>query len=286
MARDKVGIGGAGSTIPKTQVNATPTDAQPAQTQQTQAPQQTAPADTTWKPGKTVVHGKIADQVGNGWNGVGKVLKNISGSAVGGFEALPFIGNKVAAKWLPAMFGRKAYQEEVDPGKVYRGSTLNGKKFQELASSGTIDPKLFPALKEGGMHGCVNLCLEDYRGDRPNGEKYGVHTKHAPVLDLSKPWPNGKEEMLGVVKFMNDPENQPCYVHCEAGKGRTSMAVACYEMAVMGKGVEAALEEARTHGCTQPDQLAFIKSFGQGLYNAEMPGYPLKPMTGDTLEVK
>jgi hypothetical protein len=120
------------------------------------------------------------------------------------------------------------------------------------------------------------------------GPKIPVTTKVAdPELQAPdlQPAAARKDEMMGVVKFMNDPKNQPCYVHCEAGKGRTSTAVACYEMAVMGKRVEAALEEAKAHGCTQPEQLAFIKSFGESLLNGNMPGYPLKPMTGDTVTV-
>lgn len=40
--------------------------------------------------------------------------------------------------------------------------------------------------------------------------------------------------MKKFLDFANDPAHQPTYVHCEAGKGRTGCAVACYRMAIQG----------------------------------------------------
>jgi Tyrosine phosphatase family len=78
-------------------------------------------------------------------------------------------------------------------------------------------------------------------------------------------------------------------VHCEAGKGRTGVATACYRMAVMGWSAVDALAEAKNFGCSVPRQQAFIEALGvmlQGHDPARAAGgavdelgrYPLKPL--------
>ena len=49
--------------------------------------------------------------------------------------------------------------------------------------------------------------------------------------------------MKDFLDFATNPKNSPCYVHCEAGKGRTGVASACYRMAVEGWPPEKAIAE-------------------------------------------
>jgi protein tyrosine/serine phosphatase len=55
-------------------------------------------------------------------------------------------------------------------------------------------------------------------------------------------------------------------VHCEAGKGRTGTAVACYRIAVDGWTAERAIAEGRTFGLTLVNQINFIEKFAQTIH--------------------
>ena len=78
--------------------------------------------------------------------------------------------------------------------------------------------------------------------------------------------------------LLSGPDGERTYVHCEAGKGRTGVVIACYRMAVTGWGVTDALAEAVNFGCIVPGQQAFIREFGATLRGASLAGrYPLLP---------
>ena len=83
--------------------------------------------------------------------------------------------------------------------------------------------------------------------------------------------------MLGCdchVCMSTNPKNSPCYVHCEAGKGRTGVAVASYRMAVEGWPPQKAIAEAAKFGCTLPTQVQFLEKFGADLGAGKIKGYP------------
>ena len=80
--------------------------------------------------------------------------------------------------------------------------------------------------------------------------------------------------MVTYLNFVTNPANQPVYVHCEQGIGRTGIAVAVYRMAVEGWKPQRALDEANAHGLQIPVQQAFILKFGADLAAGKIPGYP------------
>ena len=89
------------------------------------------------------------------------------------------------------------------------------------------------------------------------------------------------DQLTEIMDLLSGPDGDLTYVHCEAGRGRTGVAIACYRMAVTRLGRRAdALTEAVNFGCIVPGQQAFIREFGADAAGAaSLAGrYPLLPV--------
>ena len=129
------------------------------------------------------------------------------------------------------------------------------------------------------MRATINLCAEMPDGDAPAIAAAGLagqlRTTHIPITDMESPTVDQLTEMMDL---LSGPDGELTYVHCEAGRGRTGVVIACYRMAVTGWGVADALAEAVNFGCIVPGQQAFIREFGETLRDASLAGrYPLLP---------
>lgn len=157
----------------------------------------------------------------------------------------------------------KKYQEQVSP-TLWRGSRID-------------DSAGFADLKSRGFKATVDLTLE-HTGDAKLAPANGLNTYNVPTLDDSHPT---ERQMVGFLNFVTNPANQPVYIHCEAGVGRTSIATAVYRMAVQGWSTDQALAEAKAHGMKLPNQIHFVEKFGADLAAGRIPGYPLAPGVSD-----
>lgn len=122
----------------------------------------------------------------------------------------------------------------------------------------------------------INLCAEMAEGDVPAIAEAGLtgvlRTVRIPITDMETPTLGQVAEILDL---LSGPGAELTYLHCEAGRGRTGVAIACYRMAVMGWGAADALSEAVNFGCSVPKQQAFIGEFGEMLL-AGVGRYPLR----------
>lgn len=187
-----------------------------------------------------LVHGRTTELLGDVKNGVSTF----------GAEAVGVAGT------FGLRYPVSVYEFRVSPGLV-RGSRIE-------------DPKGHAKLKQQGIKGIVDLTLEG-TNDAKRGKAAGLNTLNVRILDNDAPT---TAQMKQFLDFATAPENSPCYVHCEAGKGRTGVAVACYRMAVEGWPPEKAIHEAKAFGCKLPDQLEFLKQFGAELAAGRVAGYP------------
>ena len=158
-------------------------------------------------------------------------------------------------------FPVKNYQEEVSC-TFWRGSRLEGDDaYADLAAR--------------GFKATVDLTREG-TGDAEHAPQHGLKTVNIRILDNGHPT---EAQMVEFLDYVTAPQNQPVYVHCEAGVGRTSIATAVYRMAVQGWSTADALEEAKKHGMNLPNQVEFVKKFGCQLSAGKIPGHPLPAAT-------
>jgi protein-tyrosine phosphatase len=87
-----------------------------------------------------------------------------------------------------------------------------------------------------------------------------LRTFHVPVTDMEPPT---VAQVTEILDLLSGPGAELTYVHCEAGKARTGVAIACYRIAVTGWSTADALTEAVNFGCSVPGQQAFIREFGE-----------------------
>src|SRR5580693_3700123 len=126
-------------------------------------------------------------------------------------------------------------------------------RVSELTSRGQRpDPaKLAELAHQQGYRATINLCAEMDDGDDPAIAEAGLagvlKTSHIPITDMETPTIAQVTEMLDL---LSGPDAEPTYVHCEAGRGRTGVAIACYRMAVDGWSAADALREAENFGCS------------------------------------
>lgn len=161
-----------------------------------------------------------------------KTFLNVMGRLIGLAELLGF------------RFPVRKYKESVS-SSLWRGSRVGAAEIRDLS--------------ENGFRLIINLCAEN-NTDAEIISKLGLHIAHVriPVVDNTAPT---VEQMFCFLKYITNNSFVPAYIHCEAGKGRTSVFVAVYCMAILGRSCLQSIAEAKAHGMIIPDQEDFLKRF-------------------------
>lgn len=111
----------------------------------------------------------------------------------------------------------------------YRGAQPEGRDYTDLAAI--------------GVKTLVNLTSDDADpAERAMAERAGMHyfqiamTTHQPPTDA---------QLAQFMRIVNDPANQPVYVHCVGGRHRTGVMTAAYRMSEDGWNADRAFKEMK-----------------------------------------
>ena len=121
----------------------------------------------------------------------------------------------------------------------FRGAQPQAKDYADLAALGV---KTVVDLEEDGEAGEAKLVEAD-----------GMKFYRIRMTTQAKP---NREQVEAFFKIVDDPANQPVFVHCHGGRHRTDVMTAIYRMAHDGWSADRAFAEMK--------QYQFDKGFGHG----------------------
>lgn len=137
---------------------------------------------------------------------------------------------------------------------VYRGAQPSIDGFRNLA-------KL-------GIKTVVDLRYESAQAaqEKQEVEHLGMRFIHLPMHNNGKP---ADQDISRALAILNDKAAWPVFVHCDGGKDRTGVAIACYRMTRYHWTNQRALGEADRYGMTQKPKEAYILAYkAQGVKHA------------------
>ncbi len=144
----------------------------------------------------------------------------------------------------------------------YRGAQPDGRDYTDLAALGV---KTVIDLQEDGLP--VERQLVESAGMR--FFRIHMNTRKAPTSD----------DLSRFLQLVNDPANQPVYVHCAGGRHRTGVMTAVYRMTHDGWNSEQAFKEMKQYDFGADFLHPEFKRFVYG-YRIE-PNLPLAASTAD-----
>jgi len=112
----------------------------------------------------------------------------------------------------------------------YRGAQPTGRDYADLASLGI---KLI-----------IDLQADGSPDERQLVEAAGMKFSRIPMTTQMAPT---SEQLALFLKLVNDPGNQPVYVHCAGGRHRTGVMTAVYRMTHDGWTANQAFEEMKVY---------------------------------------
>jgi len=113
----------------------------------------------------------------------------------------------------------------------YRGAQPQGRDYTDLASL--------------GVRTIVNLTSDDAdAGEKAMAERAGLRYEQLPMTTRRPPT---GEEVARFLAIVDDPANQPVYVHCVGGRHRTGVMTAGYRMTHDGWTADQAFAEMKQY---------------------------------------
>jgi protein tyrosine/serine phosphatase len=146
---------------------------------------------------------------------VALALLSLSGSAAQAFQPIA----------VPGLDNFQSVSED----RLYRGANPSENDLK--------------ALQQGGVKCIINLRHSDAKEEAVS-KQLGLKYVHMPMGWFKPPSAETVHKFLAVVQ---DPQNQPAYIHCYQGADRTGTMVAIYRIVVQNWGFSEAYKEMRQH---------------------------------------
>jgi len=103
----------------------------------------------------------------------------------------------------------------------------------------------YPTLAAIGVKTVIDLTSDDTDPAEPGlVQQTGMRYVHLPMTVHAPPTAAQLATFLGIV---NDPQNQPVYVHCVGGRHRTGVMTAAYRMSFEGWTADKAFREMKQY---------------------------------------
>lgn len=112
----------------------------------------------------------------------------------------------------------------------YRGAQPEGQDYNDLASL--------------GVKTVINLINDEKGEEVATVQRMGMKYVHIPMTTGTPPTPDQIKQFLSLVE---DPANQPVFVHCVGGKHRTGVMTAIYRMTENGWNADQAFKEMKQY---------------------------------------
>lgn len=102
----------------------------------------------------------------------------------------------------------------------------------------------YASLAAFGIKTVIDLQADGQSNERGLVEKAGMKFHRIPMTTHVAPT---KAQIAEFLKLVNDPENQPVFVHCAGGKHRTGVMTAVYRMTNDGWTADKAFSEMKSY---------------------------------------
>jgi len=146
----------------------------------------------------------------------------------------------------------------------YRGAQPEGRDYETLAAL--------------GIRTVIDLTSDDTDAAEPaSAKRAGLAYFQIPMTTHEPPSPAKIDQFL---KIVNDPANQPVYVHCVGGRHRTGVMTAVYRMTQDGWSAEQAFQEMKRFKFGADFLHAEFKSFVYGFHPDVASAAPAAVETG------
>jgi protein tyrosine/serine phosphatase len=129
--------------------------------------------------------------------------------------------------------------------------------YKELPNFHKVSDRLYRGAQplEGGIRKLADLGVKtviNLRGPDERGRAEQLETASAGLRYFSIPMPGlsapSDEQVARAMAIINDPNNQPVFIHCKRGSDRTGTITAIYRISREGWTADRAIAEARRNG--------------------------------------